>query len=85
MKIKESDKDIQFTKMPRIVIHFMYCYIGGFGLVSVMDAVNAEYMFFKILMLVICSLIFSYGFISLKEDYKSGGFAKIRDKFNSKK
>jgi len=84
MRIKQDNSDKDFAKMPKIVIHFMCCYVGGFGLVNVMDAVNGEYMLIKIITVTVCSVVFAYGFISLKEDYKKGGFDEILKKFNPK-
>lgn len=78
----ESEKNI---KLPKIIKSFMLCYIGGYGLINSTIVVGHNYIFLQILVTAVCSFIFAYGFISMKEDYKNGGLKKIWRKMKNRK
>lgn len=59
------------------ILYIILCAVSAYMLVNITVEIHTKIVFSKIVLFVVCSLVFSYGLVSLIEDFKSGGIAKI--------
>tara|TARA_R100000951_G_scaffold103090_2_gene95519 strand:+ start:2765 stop:3013 length:249 start_codon:yes stop_codon:yes gene_type:complete len=70
MRVKHVDKKLT-------ILYIILCIISGYTLIDITLEIHTAFVFSKIILFIICSIVFSYGIVSLIEDFKSGGISKI--------
>lgn len=56
---------------------FVFCYVGGYGVLNITNNINPNEIGLQIVILVICSFLCVYGLLTLVDDFKTGGIRRI--------
>ncbi len=62
----------------------MFCYVGAYMLLNFLGYAFDKSILYITFYLVVFSSVFAYGVLSIVDDFKSGGIAKIIERINRK-